>query len=1357
MAGQNVDSLEVRIEASAASANAAIKALQNSLKSLRGTLNGIISDVGKDAFKGLIQNANKVESTMKKVAKATDTSKWKFSSPNLAGFNASALNMYVRAAEKKYDSLQQKMQKATALGKVTPSLQYDFKQAEQNLRASKAEQANRIVEAQKALEIADAEERKERARKRAEEAAKREAEAEAGVSRTIAQAVGHARALAQAREKANTSGITLPNDTPYTRQDKIDNARAQANAARTLEFLDKNPEVRRQVLNASVTEGPLIVERAMKAAESATKATTAATNGYTSSAAKQYAAFRKLSQESDALTKKQKSLQNAISVKKATGEDYTKEASALEKVSARLDEVINKKSRYQGMRNLRAVDIEAIKQAEAERREAEAAQLAAERQERLRSAIEATKAAFQRIWHAIATTVSHTWRLVSALNGAHKSSEKSGMSFKKLAKFLIRYGFGMRSFFFLFRRLRRGMKEGFEHLGTYSTEAQQAIYGLKASVETLKNAFAAGFSNLLGPVTNFLQGVINAIASALNAIGRFIAALGGKGFAIQAIKVSADEMKALDKNTGGAASSAKKLDKALSVLPFDELNQLNGDKNSSGSGGGGGGSSANSLSASQMFETVALDGEEYIQQLGQRIRDAFLSKDWQTLGEVLADPINKGVDALQDKLDWTKNKPKIEAFTTGVTTTFNSLVKNVNWSKIGLTISSAINDITGAITGLVDGTDWETLGSSIGTAFNTLLENTDWEKLGETVFARIKVVLETAAGFIEKADWSKVGEAIGNFIIGALNNINLPRLGEVLGELINGGFRALKGIIDAGALGRFVSDFTTGIANLFTTIEWDEVGKIIGDGLASINWGEALVNLGTAFWDAFTGLLKGLAESDGGLIAILLGGGFIGGSVLKKFLFGSGGAAAAGAGGGFAGKLYKGISALGGGGAPGFLLSMLGIMGGTMAFGGISHLVSNRGENGQKLFYVSPSKDWGMTPEEIRQTGMTEEQLGEWLESQGVKASWNKNMSDEYGGKQKKAFAYDLIEKAKAAGKSSLKAFSTSFKGALKRFTNEKDLQKQMNAMMGETAGITSTGGQSAVNEYIAGITSKKSIISSSIAPVVSAITSAFDISGKTKAKGASATSSWFTGANDKYKQETATKIADLATKIANKFDKDSTIKGYGKTGAQAFVDGIKGYKPPENAFSSLFSNIKTAMLSDSAKKTLTDAGQSLAGWVVGGFKSVAFPPLSISVSSSQLGTDAERAEQLSRRNAGRATSIISNAVKIGWFGKGGLFDSSTIIGYGVGEAGKEAIIPLENRRTMGMIADSILGGYGTQGIADQIVRGVTEAMMMASRSQQINVNATLYTEDNEVLARAVNKGNRAITYRESALAYSGV
>ena len=1071
-----------------------------------------------------------------------------------------------------------------------------------------------------------------------------------------------------------------------------------------------------------------------------TKATSAGKTGYVSSVALSYARglqkLREYTTEYEALKRKQKSLEGKIAIADALGNEKGANEARLQyaRISAAIDDVLKKRAQFENMNTFKAVrpgdSAETDNQAGAFDRLKSALGRVSEAASRARAFLSNIVGVLRNVGSAIGSAVSHVWKLVSALNGAHKSSEKSGMSFKKLAKFLIRYGFGMRSFFFLFRRLRRGMKEGFEHLGTYSTEAQQAIYGLKASVETLKNAFAAGFSNLLGPVTNFLQGVINAIASALNAIGRFIAALGGKGFAIQAIKVSADEMKALDKNTGGAASSAKKLDKALSVLPFDELNQLNGDKNSSGSGGGGGGSSANSLSASQMFETVALDGEEYIQQLGQRIREAFLSKDWQTLGEVLADPINKFVDNLYDKLNWNKNKPKIQAFTKGVTETFNSLVKNVNWRKIGFTISSAINDITGAITGLVDGTDWGTLGSSIGSAFNAVLNTTDWVALGKTVFSKIKVVLETAAGFIETTDWSAVGTAFGNFILGALENINLPKIGTTLANLLNGAMEAAIALLQSGAVGKIVSDLGDMLVNFASSVNWENVGYTIGQALASIDWGKAIADVATAVWKAFTGLLGGLAESDGGMIALLIGGGYLGGKALGALLGGGG----SGVVGGLAHVLAEAIRAHPVAAAVTFILG-----------GAILAAINNGGSEG----FVSRTnfKDYGLSEEELKA-----------LEQQGYsRATIAAQLKKGYGVDNYKKLAAEQIAVNKKYAKLSVNAFATQFNKSLKTFTNQRDMQKQMNIMMDETVGITGTGGQRAVNEYIAGMDKGKETNKSRLTSLMNNILSAFNISGKIKTDGANATTSWFNGANEKYNQTVSSELSKLTDKFAGKYNKDSTIKGYGASGAQAYVDGVNGYKLPSNAFSKLFSDIKLNMLSADAKKTLTDAGQSLAGWVVGGFKSVAFPPLSISVSSSQLGTDAERAEQLSRRNAGRATSIISNAVKIGWFGKGGLFDASTIIGYGVGEAGKEAIIPLENRRTMGMIADSILGGYGTQGIADQIVRGVTEAMMMASRSQQINVNATLYTEDNEVLARAVNKGNRAITYRESALAYSGV
>ena len=113
--------------------------------------------------------------------------------------------------------------------------------------------------------------------------------------------------------------------------------------------------------------------------------------------------------------------------------------------------------------------------------------------------------------------------------------------------------------------------------------------------------------------------------------------------------------------------------------------------------------------------------------------------------------------------------------------------------------------------------------------------------------------------------------------------------------------------------------------------------------------------------------------------------------------------------------------------------------------------------------------------------------------------------------------------------------------------------------------------------------------------------------------------------------------------------------------------------------------------------------------------------------------------------------NIKAPKFKLSWYKKGGLFDSASVIG--VGEAGSEAVLPLENQKTMKMIADSIVNNSGGMVdeslIADAVERGVVTAMMNNSGNQpDINLYATLYTEDNEVLARSVAKGQARNNYR---------
>ena len=115
----------------------------------------------------------------------------------------------------------------------------------------------------------------------------------------------------------------------------------------------------------------------------------------------------------------------------------------------------------------------------------------------------------------------------------------------------------------------------------------------------------------------------------------------------------------------------------------------------------------------------------------------------------------------------------------------------------------------------------------------------------------------------------------------------------------------------------------------------------------------------------------------------------------------------------------------------------------------------------------------------------------------------------------------------------------------------------------------------------------------------------------------------------------------------------------------------------------------------------------------------------------------------------GTISTFSRNSVS--WYKTGGLFTKATIAG--LGEAGKEAVLPLENRRTMNMIADSIMKnasvGVDEETLTNAVARGVAMAMMNNQGNQTpINLYATLYTEDNEVLARAVAKGQESIDYR---------
>ena len=156
-------------------------------------------------------------------------------------------------------------------------------------------------------------------------------------------------------------------------------------------------------------------------------------------------------------------------------------------------------------------------------------------------------------------------------------------SFNAGFKTILKYAFGIRSVYFLFRKLRAALKEGLLDYAKKDPETQANIDSLKASLNGLKLAWGSAFAPIVNAVIPILVKLIDWLTAAANAIAKFFAVLSGKGSYKKIVK----NMNTVAGAAGGAGSAAEEAKKQ--IMGFDEINRL--DDNKSGGGGGGGGGS----------------------------------------------------------------------------------------------------------------------------------------------------------------------------------------------------------------------------------------------------------------------------------------------------------------------------------------------------------------------------------------------------------------------------------------------------------------------------------------------------------------------------------------------------------------------------------------------------------------------------------------------------------------------------------------------------------------------------------------------------------------------------------------------
>ena len=221
--------------------------------------------------------------------------------------------------------------------------------------------------------------------------------------------------------------------------------------------------------------------------------------------------------------------------------------------------------------------------------------------------------------------------------------------------------------------------------------------------------------------------------------------------------------------------------------------------------------------------------ESNIKGLAQKIKDLIKNEDFEGLGAFLAEQINAGMAKVKDAISWEKVGPQITYFVNAFTTTFNSLVYNLDWDLLGRTIGTGVNTIVNALDLLITGIDWKNLGAKFAEGINGLVDEVDFYHLGELIGHKIMIWPSIVLGFVTNLDWGAVGNQLGKGLNGVVNSISLSDIGAALGRAITGIFRTainFAATFDWLALGRNVAN---GVNSAFSNTDWATVGQGISD------------------------------------------------------------------------------------------------------------------------------------------------------------------------------------------------------------------------------------------------------------------------------------------------------------------------------------------------------------------------------------------------------------------------------------------------------------------------------------------------------------------------------------------------
>lgn len=332
----------------------------------------------------------------------------------------------------------------------------------------------------------------------------------------------------------------------------------------------------------------------------------------------------------------------------------------------------------------------------------------------------------------VTTTLAKGFKkVVSGIGSAIKSMKlfgksssstagSAGKSFKKLQKNIMMFGLGFRSAYYLVKRLRTTLINGFKGMAAGFDPFNKQLSGMVQRFNELKGSLATAFQPLLSAAIPIINTVLEYLTKLLVAIAKFNAILTGQSYILKA------NAKAVNVAADSASGAADEMDKKLGQ--YDKLEVIQTDD-----GNKGGAGTSDDLGVT--YSKAALDGAA--SEFAKLVKEAWAKSDFTEVGEVVSEKIIGALDYAT-----TTIIPKV---------------------------AGLVNKISVSIVTFIQGFDWAGVGQSLGNLITTAVASIDWTALGEAWSGLHTGLFLLILHAIANIDWSVVAQGIHDFIHGALS------------------------------------------------------------------------------------------------------------------------------------------------------------------------------------------------------------------------------------------------------------------------------------------------------------------------------------------------------------------------------------------------------------------------------------------------------------------------------------------------------------------------------------------------------------------------------------------------------------